>query len=236
MSLRSAMRAGSLSLPPSMMAAIPRDHRASGLQALLAEVDAGKIDIVVVYKVDRLTRSLADFAKIVEALRCQGRVVRFVSPRFQHDDQQGRLTSMCCSPSPSSNARSAPSAHATRSRRPRRRPLDGRPRAAGLPVENRKLLIHDEEAERVRLIYRLYLETGSLPALLWNSGHAASVPRFGTRPMAAFQATAHSRRAVWLTCYATASTSENCRTRAPIIRASMQPCWKRRCSSLCRIG
>ena len=36
------------------------------LQRLLADIDAGKIDVVVVYKVDRLTRSLADFAKMVE--------------------------------------------------------------------------------------------------------------------------------------------------------------------------
>jgi site-specific DNA recombinase len=35
--------------------------------ALLADIDAGQVDVVVVYKVDRLTRSLADFAKIVEA-------------------------------------------------------------------------------------------------------------------------------------------------------------------------
>ena len=41
------------------------------LQRLLADIAAGKIDVVVVYKVDRLTRSLADFAKIVERLRSQ---------------------------------------------------------------------------------------------------------------------------------------------------------------------
>ena len=39
-----------------------------GIKALLAEVDAGNVDVIVVYKVDRLTRSLADFAKIVERL------------------------------------------------------------------------------------------------------------------------------------------------------------------------
>ena len=39
-----------------------------GLQRLLADIGLGKVDVIVVYKVDRLTRSLADFAKIVEAL------------------------------------------------------------------------------------------------------------------------------------------------------------------------
>jgi len=40
----------------------------AALQRLLADIDAGKIDIVVVYKVDRLTRSLLDFSRLVEAL------------------------------------------------------------------------------------------------------------------------------------------------------------------------
>lgn len=47
------------------------------LKRLLADIDAGLIDTVVVYKVDRLTRALADFAKIVEAFDAQG--VSFVS-------------------------------------------------------------------------------------------------------------------------------------------------------------
>jgi len=47
------------------------------LKALLAEIDAGRIDIAVVYKVDRLTRSLADFAKLVERFNAQD--VSFVS-------------------------------------------------------------------------------------------------------------------------------------------------------------
>ena len=43
-----------------------------GLTALLADIEAGKVDVVVVYKVDRLTRSLADFAKIVEVFDTYG--------------------------------------------------------------------------------------------------------------------------------------------------------------------
>ena len=45
------------------------------LQKLLEDIDAGPIDVVVVYKIDRLTRSLADFAKLVEALRQKGHFV-----------------------------------------------------------------------------------------------------------------------------------------------------------------
>ena len=55
--------------------AAPLDRPA--LQRLLADIRAGKIDVVVVYKVDRLTRSLADFAKLVELFDAHG--VSFVS-------------------------------------------------------------------------------------------------------------------------------------------------------------
>ena len=50
---------------------------APGLQRLLADIQAGRVDTVVVYKVDRLTRSLSDFAKIVDAFDARG--VAFVS-------------------------------------------------------------------------------------------------------------------------------------------------------------
>ncbi len=63
-----------------------------GLKALLADVEAGLIDTVVVYKVDRLTRSLADFAKMVE--RFDARSVSFVSvtQAFNITTSMGRLT------------------------------------------------------------------------------------------------------------------------------------------------
>src|SRR5271154_2003479 len=77
------------------------------LQLLLADIREGKVDVVVVYKIDRLTPSLADFAKIVETFDAKG--VSFVSVTQQFN------TSTCCCPSPSSNARSPASASATRS-------------------------------------------------------------------------------------------------------------------------
>src|SRR3981189_3912821 len=62
------------------------------LQQLLADIQAGKIDAVVTYKVDRLTRSLADFAKIVEIF--DARSVSFVSvtQQFNTTTSMGRLT------------------------------------------------------------------------------------------------------------------------------------------------
>ena len=59
------------------------------LKLLLGDIAAGKVDVVVVYKIDRLTRSLFDFAKIVEAFDPQGRLLRLDHPAVQHHDLDG---------------------------------------------------------------------------------------------------------------------------------------------------
>jgi len=62
------------------------------LKQLLKDVEAGKINVIVVYKVDRLTRSLADFAKIVEALDAKGVSFVSVTQQFNTTTSMGRLT------------------------------------------------------------------------------------------------------------------------------------------------
>jgi len=62
------------------------------LQRLLADLTAGRVDIVVVYKIDRLTRSLADFAKIVEILDARGASFVSVTQQFNTTTSMGRLT------------------------------------------------------------------------------------------------------------------------------------------------
>ena len=62
------------------------------LQHLVADIRAGRIDIVVVYKVDRLTRSLADFAKIVEIFDAKGASFVSVTQQFNTTTSMGRLT------------------------------------------------------------------------------------------------------------------------------------------------
>src|SRR3712207_3406098 len=63
-----------------------------GLQKLLADIQAGAIDVVVVYKVDRLTRSLTDFAKIVEIFDRHGVSFVSVTQSFNTTTSMGRLT------------------------------------------------------------------------------------------------------------------------------------------------
>jgi DNA invertase Pin-like site-specific DNA recombinase len=62
------------------------------LQRLLSDVNTGKVQIIVVYKVDRLTRSLADFAKIVDVLDAHGASFVSVTQQFNTTTSMGRLT------------------------------------------------------------------------------------------------------------------------------------------------
>ncbi len=62
------------------------------LQRLLADINQGLVDVVVVYKVDRLTRSLADFAKMVEVFDARGVSFVAVTQQFNTTTSMGRLT------------------------------------------------------------------------------------------------------------------------------------------------
>jgi DNA invertase Pin-like site-specific DNA recombinase len=62
------------------------------LQKLLADIREKRVDVVVVYKVDRLTRSLADFAKMVEVFDCHGISFVAVTQQFNTTTSMGRLT------------------------------------------------------------------------------------------------------------------------------------------------
>ena len=63
-----------------------------GLKRLMADVQAGKVDVIVVYKVDRLTRALSDFAKIVDVLDAAGASFVSVTQAFNTTTSMGRLT------------------------------------------------------------------------------------------------------------------------------------------------
>ena len=63
-----------------------------GLVRLLADVAAGKVDIILVYKIDRLTRSLADFAKIVDVLDKAEASFVSITQSFNTTTSMGRLT------------------------------------------------------------------------------------------------------------------------------------------------
>jgi site-specific DNA recombinase len=62
------------------------------LKRLIADIEAGQIDVIVVYKVDRLTRALADFAKLVEVFDRRGVSFVSITQQFNTTSSMGRLT------------------------------------------------------------------------------------------------------------------------------------------------
>jgi site-specific DNA recombinase len=137
------------------------------LQNLLADVRAGNINTVVVYKVDRLTRSLADFAKLVELFDQQ--LVSFVSitQSFNTTSSMGRLTLNV----PLSFAQFEREVIGERVRdkiaASKRKGLwVGGPVPLGYRCLDKKLEIVREEAEVVRAIFSWYLDLGSMGALI----------------------------------------------------------------------
>jgi DNA invertase Pin-like site-specific DNA recombinase len=138
-----------------------------GLKALLTDIEAGVVDVIVVYKVDRLTRSLADFAKIVERLDAKGASFVSVTQAFNTTTSMGRLTlnvllSFAQFEREVTGERIRDKIAASK----RKGLWMGGPVPLGYEVIERKLIPVPEEAERVRTIMSHYLELRSVPALL----------------------------------------------------------------------
>jgi len=136
------------------------------LQKLLADIRARLIDVVIVYKVDRITRSLADFAKLVELF--DQHEVSFVSvtQQFNTTTSMGRLTlNVLLSFAQFEREVTAERIRDKIAASKRKGMRMGGPVPLGYDVANKRLVINLEEAERVRLIYRRYLELGCLTKL-----------------------------------------------------------------------
>jgi site-specific DNA recombinase len=136
------------------------------LQRLLADVRAGKIDVVVVYKVDRLTRSLADFAKLVELF--DKHEVSFVSvtQQFNTTTSMGRLTlnvllSFAQFEREVTSERIRDKIAASK----RKGLWVGGVVPLGYETKDRKISVNYAEADRVRTIFRRYLKLGSIDRL-----------------------------------------------------------------------
>lgn len=134
------------------------------LSQLLADIEAGKIDTVVVYKVDRLTRSLADFAKIVEIL--DEHEVSFVSvtQQFNTTTSMGRLTlNMLLSFAQFEREVTGERIRDKIAASKRKGLWMGGYVPLGYAPNGRTLSIVEAEAKTVRTLFRLYLELGSVP-------------------------------------------------------------------------
>jgi site-specific DNA recombinase len=137
------------------------------LQRLLSDVRARKVDVIVVYKVDRLTRSLADFAKLVELFDGHGVSFVSVTQQFNTTTSMGRLTlnvllSFAQFEREITSERIRDKIAASK----RKGLWVGGMVPLGYKVKNRKVLVIKNEAEWVRIIFQRYLELGSLNLLM----------------------------------------------------------------------
>jgi site-specific DNA recombinase len=136
------------------------------LEQLLQDVSDKKIDVVVVYKVDRLTRSLMDFAKIVERFDKHGVSFVSVTQQFNTTSSMGRLTlnvllSFAQFEREVTGERIRDKIAASK----RKGMWMGGVIPTGYDLKDRELVVNPSEAEQVRILFRLYLELGCVSKL-----------------------------------------------------------------------
>jgi site-specific DNA recombinase len=136
------------------------------LQRLLSDIDEGRIDVVVVYKVDRLTRSLADFAKMVEIFDAHNVSFVSITQQFNTTTSMGRLTlnvllSFAQFEREVTGERIRDKIAASK----KKGMWMGGFCSLGYDVRDRRLIVNQEESKLVRHIYQRYLELGSVRLL-----------------------------------------------------------------------
>jgi site-specific DNA recombinase len=137
-----------------------------GLKQLLADIGARKIDVVIVYKVDRLTRSLADFAKIVQVFDSDNVSFVSVTQQFNTTSSMGRLTlnvllSFAQFEREATGERIRDKIAASK----RKGMWMGGRVPLGYDLKDRKLIVNPAEAKQVEEIFRAYLEIGCVRKL-----------------------------------------------------------------------
>ena len=132
---------------------------------LMADIEAGRIDCVVVYKVDRISRTLLDFARIMEILEKRGVSFVSVTQQFNTTSSMGRLTlnillSFAQFEREIISERTRDKIAATR----RKGKWSGGRLILGFDIDPRggRLMVNEDEATRVRAIFELYLEHEAL--------------------------------------------------------------------------
>lgn len=146
------------------------------LQRLLQDVAAGRVDVVATYKIDRLSRSLLDFARLVELFERHSVAFCSITQQFSTANSMGRFTLNILMSFAEFERETIAERTRDKIRASRRRGLftGGRP-VLGYDAADGKLVVNRDEAELVREIFRLYQDLGSLTAV------AAELNRRGAR-------------------------------------------------------
>lgn len=156
-----------------------------GLKRLMADIAAGKVDVIVVYKVDRLTRALTDFARIVEVLDARGASFVSVTQALNSTTSMGRLTlnvllSFAQFEREVTGERIRDKIAASK----KKGMFMGGPVPIGYDVQDRKLVVNEAEAATVRHIFIRYLALGSGRELIEElraDGYRTKVRQQGSR-------------------------------------------------------
>ncbi|MBF0176477.1 MAG: recombinase family protein [Magnetococcales bacterium] len=150
------------------------------LKRLLEQVEAGLVNVVVVYKIDRLTRSLLDFAKLVETFDRHEVTFASVTQSFNTTTSMGRLTlNVLLSFAQFEREIAAERIRDKIAASKRKGIWMGGHVPIGYIVRDRKLEVVPEEAELIRFIFKRYLETGSALTIVEELDLAGAVARSG---------------------------------------------------------
>jgi len=158
------------------------------LKKLLRDIEAGRIDVVVVYKIDRLTRSLADFAKLVETFDARSISFVAVTQQFNTTTSMGRLTlnvllSFAQFERELASERVRDKIAASR----KRGKWTGGTVPLGYDAKDKKLVVNRAEAETVRTIFQRYLELKSFSRLIADLDKTGIVTKRRNTKVAKYQ-------------------------------------------------
>jgi len=138
-----------------------------GLTQLLADVASGRVQVIVLYKIDRLTRSLSDFSRIVDVLDKADASFVSVTQSFNTTTSMGRLTlNMLLSFAQFEREATGERIRDKVAASKKKGMWMGGPVPLGYEVKERKLIINEAEADKIRHIFRRYAELGTGQKLL----------------------------------------------------------------------
>jgi site-specific DNA recombinase len=198
------------------------------LQRLLADIADARVDVVVVYKIDRLTRSLFDFAKIVEVFDAKGVSFVSITQQFNTTTSMGRLTLNVLLSFAQFEREVAGERIRDKIAASKKKGMwmGGLP-PLGYDVRDRKLVVNKEEAQTLLHIFRRYIELRSARALkaeLDAAGIRSKRRTFADRTVCGGHKL--SRGALY-SCCRTVSIAARSTTKAMPIPESIRPSWKR---------
>src|SRR5712671_8151843 len=191
------------------------------LQNLIADIRAGRIDIVVVYKVDRLTRSLADFARLVELFDAERVSFVSVTQQFNTTSSMGRLTlNVLLSFAQFEREVTGERIRDKNAASKKKGMWMGGNVPLGYDASGRALVVNPAQAETVRRIFALYRELGCVRRVKEEADCLGLPTKCSTTADARSAAANPSRAGISMACSQTRSTPGRSRTRVSSTPAS----------------